>query len=231
MTAIITATGVRRVYGTGHTPVVALDDVDLELGAGRLTALHGRSGAGKTTLLNVLGGLDRPDAGRIVVDGTELTGLREADLLALRRSTVAYVFQSFGLLPTLTAAENVGVPLRLAEVDPVVREERVAELLSLVGLGRRGGQRPDELSGGEKQRVAIARALAGSPKVLLADEPTGQLDSVTGRTVMALLRSLVDEQGVTVLVATHDPVLLETADDVVELHDGRVRAAAPGPAG
>ena len=231
MTAIVTATGVRRIYRTGREPVVALDGVDLAVAAGRLTALHGRSGAGKTTLLNVLGGLDRPDEGRVEVDGTDLTTLREPELLALRRTTVAYVFQSFGLLPSLTAAENVGVPLRLAETDPVVREERVAHLLGLVGLGRRGGQRPDELSGGEKQRVAIARALAGSPKVLLADEPTGQLDSVTGRTVMSLLRSLVDEQGVTVVVATHDPMLLETADDVVELHDGRVREAAASSGG
>ena len=231
MSAIVAAHGVRRVYRDGHAPVVALDGVDLTVEPGRLVAVHGRSGAGKTTLLNLLGGLDRPDQGRVEVDGTDLTTLREADLLTLRRTTVAYVFQSFGLLPTLSAAENVGVPLRLAAVDAGEREERVRHLLGLVGLGRRGAQRPDELSGGEKQRVAIARALAGSPKLLLADEPTGQLDSATGRTVMALLRSLVDEQGVTVIVATHDPVLLETADEVVELLDGHVRAAPVGAGG
>ena len=185
-------------------------------------AVRGRSGSGKTTLLNVLGGLDRPTEGTVVVDGTDVTGLPESGLVKLRRSTVAYIFQTFGLLPILTAAENVEVPLRLARASRDDRDIRVAEVLGLVGIAHRVNHRPHELSGGEQQRVAIARALANRPRVLLADEPTGQLDSETGRAIMRLLRSIVDSDGVTTVVATHDPLMLDTADRVVELRDGKI---------
>jgi len=190
--------------------------------AGRLVAVVGRSGSGKTTLLNVLGGLDRPDAGSVRVADTEVTALDDDALSDLRRGTIAYVFQTFGLIPVLTAAENVGVPLRMARVPAGERQRRVATLLDLVGLGPHTEQRPDELSGGQQQRVAIARALAASPRVLLADEPTGQLDAETGLAVMALLRAVVESEHVTAIVATHDPVMIALADRVLRIRDGAV---------
>ncbi|PZF97610.1 ABC transporter ATP-binding protein, partial [Micromonospora endophytica] len=185
-------------------------------------AVRGRSGAGKTTLLNLIGGLDRPDAGRVWVAGQEVTAAGEAELRRLRRDTIGFVFQSFGLIPILSAAENVGLPMRLAKVPAGQREERVAVLLELVGLGGHAAQRPYEMSGGQQQRVAIARALANDPALLIADEPTGQLDSETGRAVMDLLRALVHARGMTALVATHDPTLVELADRVLVLRDGRL---------
>jgi putative ABC transport system ATP-binding protein len=223
---IVEAQGVTREYGQGGETVHALRGVDLTVLAGRLVCIRGRSGSGKTTLLNVLGGLDQPTAGRVVVDGREITALGDRELVAVRRSTIAYVFQTFGLLPILSAAENVEVPLRLVRTPSREREARVREVLELVGLGPRAGHRPHELSGGEQQRVAVARALANRPKVLLADEPTGQLDSETGRSIMQLLRSVVRSEGVTAIVATHDPMMLELADEVFELRDGVLVAAA-----
>ncbi|KIF77157.1 ABC transporter [Streptomyces sp. 150FB] len=211
-----------RSYGSGASAVHALRGVSFTVGRGELVALKGRSGSGKTTLLNLVGGLDTPDAGRITVDGTELSTLGEDGLLALRRDRVGFVFQSFGLIPILSAAENVGVPLRLRRAAPREREERVALLLALVGLGDHAAQRPGELSGGQQQRVAIARALANSPALLIADEPTGQLDAETGLAVMELLRAVVRSEGVTALVATHDPQLLGLADRVLELGDGNL---------
>jgi putative ABC transport system ATP-binding protein len=219
---MIEATGLARRFPSGEGVVNALSDVGLSAGKGEFLAVRGRSGSGKTTLLNLLGGLDRPTEGRVMVDGREVTGMSEGDLVDLRRHTVAYVFQAFGLLPILSAAENVEVPLRLVRADPEERDRRVAEVLDLVGVGHRAGHRPHELSGGEQQRVAIARALANRPRVLLADEPTGQLDSETGRSIMRLLRSIVDSDGVTAVVATHDPLMLESADRVVELRDGKI---------
>ncbi len=213
---------VRRSYGSGRTAVTALHDVSLAVPEGELVALVGRSGSGKTTLLNIVGGLDRPDAGTVVVDGTELAGLDEAGRERVRRETVAFIFQGFGLVPELTAAENVGLPLRLRRTPVADRERRVALLLDLVGLGGHGGHRPDELSGGQMQRVAIARALAGSPRLLIADEPTGQLDTETGLAVMALIRGVVEAEGMTALVSTHDPVMMALADRVVRIEDGRL---------
>lgn len=174
-------------------------------------------------MLNVIGGLDRPDSGRILVGGVNVTAMTDAEALALRRDSVAYVFQSFALIPVLTAAENVGLPLRLRHTPVVEREARVAELLEHIGLTPHARQRPGELSGGQQQRVALARALAARPRLLLADEPTGQLDSATGRDIMNLIRRIVDEDGMTVVVATHDPELLAVADRVVEIADGRLR--------
>ncbi|MDX2921411.1 MULTISPECIES: ABC transporter ATP-binding protein [Streptomyces] len=220
--AMVTVEDLHRSYGSGAAAVHALRGVSFEIPRGELVALKGRSGSGKTTLLNLVGGLDTPDRGRIAVDGTELAGLGEKGLLELRRDRVGFIFQSFGLIPILTAAENVGVPLRLRKADPAERDERVALLLSLVGLADHAEQRPGELSGGQQQRVAIARALANRPALLIADEPTGQLDAETGLAVMELLRAVVRSENVTALVATHDPQLLGLADRVLELSDGHI---------
>ncbi|MEV2242561.1 ABC transporter ATP-binding protein [Micromonospora sp. NPDC049891] len=225
---LIRVDGLSRDYGGGDRVVHAVRDVSLRAGRGELVAVRGRSGAGKTTLLNLIGGLDRPTSGRVWVAGQEVTAASEKDLLRLRRDTIGFVFQSFGLIPILSAAENVGVPMRLAKVSAAQREERVSVLLELVGLGGHAAQRPYEMSGGQQQRVAIARALANDPALLIADEPTGQLDSETGRAVMDLLRALVHARGMTALVATHDPTLVELADRVLVLRDGRlVEAAEP----
>jgi putative ABC transport system ATP-binding protein len=219
---IVAVRGVHRTFGDGPTAVHALRDVSFDVAAGTMVALVGRSGSGKTTLLNVVGGLDRPDAGTVVVDGTEVTALDEDGLSDLRRAKVSYIFQTFGLIPVMSAAENVGVPLRLARMPTRERERRVEVLLDLVGLAEHAEQRPDELSGGQQQRVAIARALAASPRLLIADEPTGQLDAETGLSVMALLHGVVESEGVTVLVSTHDPVMMALADRVMRMHDGQV---------
>jgi putative ABC transport system ATP-binding protein len=219
---MVSVRDVTRTYGSGPTEARALRGVSFDVPAGTLVALRGRSGSGKTTLLNVVGGLDRPDSGSVLVDGHSVAGLSERELLRLRQSSVAYIFQTFGLIPVLSAAENVGVPLRIRRIAPTTRDARVALMLSLVGLSEHSRQRPAELSGGQQQRVAIARALAGQPAVLLADEPTAQLDSETGKQIMRLLRSVVRSEGVTALVATHDPALIDLADSVLELKDGVV---------
>jgi putative ABC transport system ATP-binding protein len=229
--AMVLAEGLTRDYPSGGTVVHALRHVDLRVDARQLVAVRGRSGSGKTTLLNLLGGLDRPTTGRVVVDGREVSAMSEDDLVEFRRRDVAFIFQAFGLLPILSAAENVEVPLRLVRADPRARDERVDELLELVGLGPRARHRPHELSGGEQQRVAIARALANRPKLLLADEPTGQLDSHTGHAIMGLIRTVVRTEGVTAVVATHDPALLDLADRIVEIRDGVLHeTASPAPA-
>ncbi|MBC3984170.1 ABC transporter ATP-binding protein [Streptomyces sp. AC536] len=212
----------RRTYGSGPAAVHALRGVSFDVPRGELVALKGRSGSGKTTLLNLIGGLDTPDAGEILVDDTDVVGLGESGLLQLRRDRIGFVFQSFGLIPILSAAENVGVPMRLRKAPAAEREERVALLLSLVGLADHAEQRPGELSGGQQQRVAIARALANRPALLIADEPTGQLDAETGLAVMELLRAVVRSEDVTALVATHDANLLGLADRVLELSDGHI---------
>ncbi|TBL33242.1 ABC transporter ATP-binding protein [Verrucosispora sp. SN26_14.1] len=219
---LVRVEGLCRDYGSGDRMVHAVRDVSLRAGRGELVAVRGRSGAGKTTLLNLIGGLDRPTSGRVWVAGREVTAAGDQELLRLRRDTVGFVFQSFGLIPILSAAENVGVPMRLAKTPAAQREERVSVLLELVGLGGQAAQRPYEMSGGQQQRVAIARALANDPELLIADEPTGQLDSETGRAVMDLLRALVHARGMTALVATHDPTLVEMADRVLVLRDGRL---------
>ena len=220
--AMAEATDVTRTFGHGAAAVHALRGVSLTVPRGRLVALSGRSGSGKTTLLNILGGLDQPDSGTVYVDGMDLTAMGERGRTRLRRATVAFVFQSFGLIPILSAAENIGMPLRITDAGPQAREERVRLMLDVVGLAEHANQRPGELSGGQRQRVAIARALAGSPKLLIADEPTGQLDSETGRQIMILLAAAVRAEGVTALVATHDRTLMDLADVVLQLSDGRI---------
>jgi putative ABC transport system ATP-binding protein len=217
---IVDLRSVGRTYGSGHAAVTALRDISLQVPEGELVALAGRSGSGKTTLLNIIGGLDRPDHGEVIVDGTDLALLDEAGLEQVRRDTVAFIFQGFGLVPELTATENVGLPLRLLRTAPEARERRAALLLDLVGLGEHGEHRPDEMSGGQMQRVAIARALAGSPRLLIADEPTGQLDTETGLAVMALIRGVVEAEGMTAIVSTHDPVMIALADRVLRIEDG-----------
>ncbi|HTJ69812.1 MAG TPA: ABC transporter ATP-binding protein [Actinospica sp.] len=219
-TTIVRAEGLRRSYGTGTAKVEALRGVTFSIGAGELVVLRGRSGSGKTTLLNLLGGLDRPTDGTITVAGQRLDVISQNKLLELRREKVSYIFQSFGLIPILSATENVGVPLRLLNVPAAQREDRAKTLLRLVGLGDHMQQRAHELSGGQQQRVAIARALAAKPTLLLADEPTGQLDSQTGAQIMRLLRTLVHSEGVTALIATHDKALMEIADRVLTISDG-----------
>ncbi len=214
--------GVSRDYPTPGGVVHAVRDVSIRVGRGRLVAIRGRSGSGKTTFLSMIGALDRPTQGSVLVDGLAVSELPESELIGFRRRKIGFIFQAFGLMPILSAAENVEVPLRLVRTEPGERDRRVRELLEMVDLGGRANHRPHELSGGEQQRVAIARALANRPDLLLADEPTGQLDSQTGRSIMSLLQHLVASEGVTAIVATHDPTLIELADRVIELRDGRV---------
>ncbi|HYK70553.1 MAG TPA: ABC transporter ATP-binding protein [Streptosporangiaceae bacterium] len=213
---------VTRTFGHGDTAVHALRGVSFTIRRGQLIVLAGRSGSGKTTLLNIVGGLDAPTTGAVFVAGRNVSAMGARERTLLRRNTVSFIFQSFGLIPMLTAAENVGIPLRIAHAPRAERDERVRMLLSVVGLDQHVNQRPGELSGGQQQRVAIARALAVQPELLIADEPTGQLDSETGRQIMRLLRTVVAGEGITALVATHDPALLDLADEVLGLDDGRL---------
>jgi putative ABC transport system ATP-binding protein len=220
---VVRIRGLRRHYGE----VRALDGVDLDFGAGTFTAVMGPSGSGKSTLLQCAAGLERPGAGTVTVDGVELTGLSERRRTLLRRERIGFVFQSFNLLPSLTAAQNVALPLRLAGRRP--SRGAVREALERVGLAERAGHRPSQLSGGQQQRVALARALITRPAVLFADEPTGALDTATGRQVLALLRELVDREGQTTVMVTHDPVAASYADRVVFLVDGRVGGELRAP--
>ena len=219
---LVTASGVARTFGSGETAVPALRDVSFSVGRGQLVVVYGRSGSGKTTLLNIVGGLDTPTAGAIRVAGQNLSAMTEHDRRMMRRTTVAFIFQSFGLIPMLSAAENVGIPLRIAGAARRAREERTRLLLSVVGLEEHAGKRPAELSGGQQQRVAVARALSGRPELLIADEPTGQLDSETGRQIIRLLRTVIRAEGITALVASHDTELMDLADEVLRLEDGRL---------
>ena len=219
-TPMVVVSGLTRTYSSAGGDVHALRDVSFSIARGTIAALVGRSGSGKTTLLNCVGGLDEPTSGTVVVDGIEVTALDERARTALRRDQLAFVFQTFGLLPMLSAAENVGLPLRLRGMATKTRVERVAHLLDLVGLGGQADQRPGELSGGQQQRVAIARALANSPRLLIADEPTGQLDADSGASIMALLQSVVRAEGMTAIISTHDLTLQGMADHTVTLADG-----------
>ncbi|MER6189344.1 ABC transporter ATP-binding protein [Streptomyces cyaneofuscatus] len=210
---------VTRSYGRAGGEVRALNQVDLDIPRSTFTAVMGPSGSGKSTLLHCTAGLDRPTAGQVFLGDTELTGLSEKRLTRLRRGRIGFVFQAFNLLPSLTAAQNVALPLRLAGRRP--DRTQVLEALEQVGLRERARHRPGELSGGQQQRVALARALVTRPEVLFGDEPTGALDSTTGRGVLGLLRSMVDD-GRTVIVVTHDPVAASFADRVLVLANGRI---------
>ncbi|WP_328481380.1 ABC transporter ATP-binding protein [Streptomyces sp. NBC_00377] len=219
-TLAVQLTAVNRRYGAAGTGVTALRDVTIGLPRGSFTAVMGPSGSGKSTLLQCAAGLDRPTSGSVRIGGTELTGMSERRLTLLRRERIGFVFQAFNLLPALTAEQNVALPLRLAGRRPP--RARVRDALRQVGLADRAGHRPAELSGGQQQRIALARAVITRPDVLFADEPTGALDSRTGREVLTLLRSMADASGQTVVMVTHDPLAASYADRVIFLVDGRV---------
>jgi putative ABC transport system ATP-binding protein len=220
MTPVYELHNVTKRYGD----VVALDDLDLTIEPGEFAAVVGPSGSGKTTLLQLLGTLDRPTSGEIRFEGDDLSGLRETELTRLRANAIGFVFQQFNLIPTVTAAENIALALAPHRLPREERHERVAELLGAVGLERRGNHVPSKLSGGEQQRVAIARALANEPRVLLADEPTGNLDTKNGDEIVALLRTLAEDRGQTVVLITHDPTVAQRAFRVVRMQDGQVVA-------
>jgi len=224
---VVALRDVRKVYGRDEGAVAALDGVSVALAAGSFTALMGPSGSGKSTFLNVAAGLDRPTSGTVRLGDTELAGLSERRLTVLRRERIGFVFQAFNLLPSLTVAQNIGLPLRLDGHRP--RSSAVRQAAARVGLEKRLRDRPSQLSGGQQQRVAIARALVTRPDVVFADEPTGALDSRTGREVLALLRGVVDEDGRTVVMVTHDPVAAAYADQVIVLADGRVARTLDAP--
>jgi putative ABC transport system ATP-binding protein len=224
MEKVVRATGLTRRYKMGDAFVEALRGVDLVIRRGEFVALVGPSGSGKSTVLNLIGGLDRPTSGQVWIDGVELSATDERTLTRHRREHVGFVFQTFNLLPRLTAEENVALPLMFSGVPHKERLDRALALLERVGLTHRLTHRPSQLSGGEQQRVAIARALVGQPALLLADEPTGNLDTTTGGEIMALLSEINREQQVTLVVVTHDPEVAAFADRIVKLRDGRVEA-------
>ena len=230
---ILRVEGVERVYPLGHERVTALKGINLSVRTGQLVGLMGRSGSGKTTLLNIIGGLDRPTAGHVFLNGRNILTLSDIDLTRVRRATIGYVFQSFALIPVLSATENVELPMHIAGVGRSERRRRAIELLQLVGLGKRMSHRPFELSGGEQQRVAIARALANRPALILADEPTGELDSANGLLIMSLFRNIATSQrGVAVVIATHDPTIIQVAHVTYEISDGVInQVQAPLPIG
>jgi putative ABC transport system ATP-binding protein len=226
-TAAVTLRDVRKVYGQGEGAVVALDGVSVGLAPGSFTALMGPSGSGKSTFLNMAAGLDRPTSGSVTLADTELAALSERRLTILRRERIGFVFQAFNLLPSLTVAQNIALPLRLD--GRRAKRSGVREVAARVGLDKRLRDRPSQLSGGQQQRVAIARALVTRPDVVFADEPTGALDTRTGRGVLTLLREVVDEDGRTVVMVTHDPVAAAYADQVIMLADGRVAGTLEAP--
>ena len=231
VTAALAAESVVREFGEGESAVRAVNEVTVNIAPGEFVALVGRSGSGKTTLLNLLAGLDRPSSGKVWFEGRELSQMPERELVGLRRERIGFVFQSFGLIPLLSAFENVELPLHIAGVSWRDRRRRANEALDLVGLTGRSGHRPYELSGGEQQRVAIARALVADPSVLFADEPTGELDSVTGQTIGGIMRDIGASRGVTVVTATHDLMLADMADRRLQMADGRIQAVDGAPPG
>ena len=229
MSSLIVLQDVTKTYRMGEVEVHALRGINLEVPRGQCVVLLGPSGSGKTTTLNLLGGLDRPTSGQVLVDGEDIARYDELHLTAYRAHKVGFVFQFFNLIPTLTAAENIAFALELTTRDRAAVRRRAADLLDLVGLSHRANHFPSQLSGGEQQRVAIARALANHPAILLADEPTGNLDVETGRQVLRVLRDLNRKEGVTVALVTHNTAIAPMADRVVRLHDGAVAADEPNP--
>lgn len=219
---IICARKVSRVFGTGEQRTIAVNEVDLDVGKGEFLAVVGRSGSGKTTLLNLLSGLDRPTSGHVTLEGRDLAQMSDDELVQLRRHKMSFVFQSFALLPLLSAYENVELPLRIQGLPRRERRARIEQALERVGLTSRAHHRPYELSGGEQQRVGIARAIVTKPQIVFADEPTGELDSTNAHMIGDILRGIAAEGKVTVIVVTHDPHIAAMADRVVELHDGVV---------
>lgn len=225
---ILVAEGVRKVYRTAAQEVVALDDISVSIQRGEFVAVMGPSGSGKTTFLNCLSGLDEIGAGTVLVDGVDVHRMSDAKRSRYRAQHMGFIFQAFNLIPVFTAAENVELPLLLAGAAPREARSRAEETLERVGLGDRIGHRPNELSGGEQQRVTIARALAGSPSIVWADEPTGNLDTETAGTVMDLLREL-NHEGLTLVLVTHDPAIGASAQRVVRMRDGRIESGRSSP--
>ncbi|TLZ88896.1 MAG: ABC transporter ATP-binding protein [Methanobacteriota archaeon] len=222
----VTTKDVIKVYRAGKSEVIALRGLDMAVSDRELVAVRGPSGCGKTTLLNLLGGIDRPTAGRIEVNGSNLVDLSDAELVRYRLQKVGFIFQFFNLVPTLTAEENVELPMRLAGKGPSARSKRTKELLELVGMTKRAVHRPDELSGGEQQRIAIGVALANDPSLLLADEPTGELDTKTGQEVLDLFQRMNQEFGKTIVVVTHDARVSQIAHRILEIRDGKILGEA-----
>ena len=222
---IVKAVGLERVYGEGQAEVRALDGVDVEFEKGRYTSIMGPSGSGKSTLMHILAGLDKPTAGTVEVEGTDITHLDDGELTRLRRDKLGFVFQFFNLLPVLTAEENILLPLSIARKKP--DQDWVDQVIDRVGLNDRRDHRPSELSGGQQQRVAVARALVTKPAVLFADEPTGNLDSKASEDVLTLLRGAVDEVGQTVIMVTHEPDAAAHGDRLIALRDGKLVHDAP----
>jgi ABC-type lipoprotein export system ATPase subunit len=223
---LISTVDLWRSYQLGAEQIDALRGVNMTVMPGQFIAVVGRSGSGKTTLLNILAGLDKPSSGQVLFENRDIATMGEHDLTEIRRHKIGFVFQSFGLLPLLSAFENVELPLRIAGVRTREREERTREALEIVGLWARSKHRPYELSGGEQQRVAIARAIVNNPPLILADEPTGELDSTNARAIFGLFKDMVLKQGISVLSATHDSTLLAMADEVKEIRDGHLNDAA-----
>lgn len=217
---VIETENVHKIYRLGNLEVYALKGINVMLRKGQFVAVMGPSGSGKTTLLNLIGALDRPTSGKIFIDGRDMTRMSEGELTNLRRHRIGFIFQFYNLIPVLTAFENVELPMLIAGARKRERQGRALKLLQMVGLSQRADFRPEELSGGEQQRVAIARAIANSPSVVLADEPTGDLDTKTGGDVMGSLRTMAKKEGVTVVVVTHDPVVAEMTDRILLMRDG-----------
>ncbi len=218
--SLIATEDLSRIFGSGETAVTAVNAVNLEVPQGELMAVVGRSGSGKTTLLNLLSGLDRPTNGKVIFQGRDLTTFSESDLVELRRHKIGFVFQSFGLMPLLSAQENVELPLHISGVSWRERRRRAMASLDLVGLGSRARHRPYELSGGEQQRVSIARALVTGPEAIFADEPTGELDTTTALSIGSILKDVVKESKATIIIATHDLTLAGICDSVIQIADG-----------
>ncbi len=219
---MISCTGLTKTYTVGETKVHALQGVDLQVEDGEFIAIVGASGSGKSTLLHLIGGIDRPTSGRVRISDIEITSLSDDELAELRARKVGFVFQFHNLIPTLTALENVELPMIFTGIKPAERRRRAEELLRSVGLENRLNHTPLQLSGGQQQRVAIARALANKPDVILADEPTGELDSKTGKSVMQTLKNIREEHGTTLVVVTHEREVAAMADRIIRLRDGRV---------
>ena len=220
---VITAINISRKFGTGDAAVTAVKDINLKVKQGEFLAITGRSGSGKTTLLNLLGGLDQPTHGQILLQNRDLSDMSDPEMVKLRRQNIGFIFQSFGLLPLLSAYENVELPLHIRGYSWRDRRNLTHETLELVGLSGRTSHRPYELSGGEQQRVAIARALAPNPQIVFADEPTGELDTATGISISNILKNISSERAVTVIVATHDPVISQISDRVIDIMDGEIQ--------
>ena len=219
-TPLIEATNISKSYLVGSQTVNVIQSVTVQIDPGEFVAIVGRSGSGKTTLLNLLAGLDQPNSGKVLVRGVDIAGMSDNQLTDIRRSVIGFIFQSFGLLPLLSAFENVELPLRISGINMADRQIKTRNALEMVGLWSRANHRPYELSGGEQQRVSIARAVVNEPPLILADEPTGELDSNNAKDIFGLFKEMVSGQGISIMCATHDSTLLSMADDVKELKNG-----------